>query len=234
MKYDVGKIFKSNKCGEFIIIEKINTQRRRVKFLQTGYETDVTISGISRGEVRDRYAPSVFGVGILGDCTSKHYLYDRWSHMLARCYDESCSSYQTYGKLGVSVCEEWFYFENYIKDIESLQNSEKLIQSDGKNWHIDKDIKFKGNNIYSKDTVLIVKSDRNSSESNERNKDKHIQRISKPINMFDLDGNFIRDFDSAKQAKEFVRPEAKGAGNITDCANGKQKTAYGYKWAYKL
>lgn len=224
-KYDVGMIFDSNSFGKFKITKIVDRLNREIEFLDTGYKTKINIDTIKSGHVRDNYLKTVCNVGILGDCDSTHYLYSRWNAMLHRCYDKNYQCYETYGGSGVTVCDEWHYFENYIKDIESLHNSDKLKGNDSKNWHIDKDIKVKGNKIYSKDTVSIVKSSKNITERNVRcNK--------KPIIMLDLNDNIIMKFDSLKQATEFISPHLKYSTNITKCANGKIKTAYGYKWRY--
>lgn len=52
----------------------------------------------------------------------------------------------------------------------------------------------------------------------------------KKINMLDLNGNFIRSFDSVLEAKAFIN---RGQGtNISKALTGVQTKAYGYKWEY--
>jgi len=51
-----------------------------------------------------------------------------------------------------------------------------------------------------------------------------------PVAQYDLNGNFIRYFDSQKEATIFI--EAKGDG-VGMCCRGKQKSAYGYIWKFK-
>ena len=50
-----------------------------------------------------------------------------------------------------------------------------------------------------------------------------------PVIQYDLEGNFIRIFDSVKAAAEAVNTVAP---NIQGVCSGKKKTARGYKWAY--
>lgn len=52
----------------------------------------------------------------------------------------------------------------------------------------------------------------------------------KSVQQFDLDGNFIREWDSIIRIKN-----EKGYSDsfISCCCKGKYKTAYGYKWKYK-
>lgn len=49
----------------------------------------------------------------------------------------------------------------------------------------------------------------------------------KPILQFDLDGNFIREWECAADVGKEVQ------SNIVNCLKGRYKTAYGYIWKYK-
>lgn len=53
----------------------------------------------------------------------------------------------------------------------------------------------------------------------------------KPVLQFDLDGNFITEFDSASTAARSL--ECNNGGNITNCCRGRCKSTLGYKWEYK-
>jgi hypothetical protein len=59
----------------------------------------------------------------------------------------------------------------------------------------------------------------------------------KPVLQFDLEGNFIREWESKGQAAKSIKQETGKTGNlasqIKDCILGRQKTALGYKWKYK-
>ena len=52
---------------------------------------------------------------------------------------------------------------------------------------------------------------------------------SKKINQYDLNGNFIRQWDYVKQAADELHIDVFG---IYKCANGQQKTAGGFIWKY--
>lgn len=43
--------------------------------------------------------------------------YRCWADMLRRCYSEKSSSYPNYGGRGVTVCEEWRDFRNFLADM---------------------------------------------------------------------------------------------------------------------
>ena len=40
-----------------------------------------------------------------------------WRAMICRCYDETADAYEWYGKRGISVCERWHEFRNFIADM---------------------------------------------------------------------------------------------------------------------
>lgn len=73
-------------------------------------------------------------------------IYRKWHSMLARCYSNSVLSIRpTYE--GCTVCSEWFVFSRFSKWYE-----ENYIEG----FDLDKDIKIKGNKIYSPDACLFV------------------------------------------------------------------------------
>lgn len=76
--------------------------------------------------------------------------------MLRRCYDkkeqEIHSSY-----VGCTVCEEWHNFQNFAKWYE-----ENYYEIKNERMHLDKDILFKKNKIYSPDKCVFVPQTINS------------------------------------------------------------------------
>jgi predicted GIY-YIG superfamily endonuclease len=63
------------------------------------------------------------------------------------------------------------------------------------------------------------------------------RKQAKPLLMFDLENNLIKEWESKGQAAEWIKITKGRKGNLTsqikDCIFGKQKTAFGYKWKYK-
>lgn len=58
---------------------------------------------------------------------------------------------------------------------------------------------------------------------------RHDDALSKPVDQFDKDGNFIRRW---KSAMEVQRQLGINQGNISNCAYGRCKTTGGYIWKY--
>jgi hypothetical protein len=53
----------------------------------------------------------------------------------------------------------------------------------------------------------------------------------RPVLQYDLEGNFIKEFVSQKEAQYIMgKPKSDGVGAV---CRGEQKTAYGYKWKFK-
>ena len=65
LKYE-GKIFDSNNSGKLVVTEYRNSKNVIVEFLRTGYVTKCDLDKILLGKLKDKLAPSVYGVGVVG------------------------------------------------------------------------------------------------------------------------------------------------------------------------
>ena len=163
----VGKIYQSNNCGKFKVVEYNSSTSVVVEFLDTEYRTTVQKTSILLGQVRDRLVPSLYGIGIIGDTPTKENgkftkLYTAWKGMLERCYTEkSLSKCPTY--LGCSVSDNFKNF-TFFKEW-----AEKQVGSDKDGWNLDKDILVRGNKIYSEDTCCFVPQEVNKIFTNIKN-----------------------------------------------------------------
>lgn len=103
--------------------------------------------------LRNRYTPTVYGIGFLGEgkYRSRTKVYAVWTSMLRRCYaKELHEKYPTY--IGCTVCEEWHNFQKFGEWFDA-----NYVEG----YELDKDIKVKGNKVYSPDTCLFVSPDAN-------------------------------------------------------------------------
>ena len=156
----VGKICKSKSSGDFKIVKYNNNRNVEVQFLKTGYEATVELVQVKRGNVKDPYSPSVYGVGIL--CTKYPSTvngihtkeYKLWQNMLVRCYSDSSKKRRpTY-----EGCEVSDNFKSYEYFYEWCRNQ---IGFSNKNWHLDKDLLIKGNKVYNEDSCVFIPNDIN-------------------------------------------------------------------------
>ena len=78
--------------------------------------------------------------------------------MLKRCYGEYSTCYT-----GCTVDKRWHSFKNFLNSIQELEGYDKWERGD--NMHLDKDIKCKGNKVYSADTCMFVSAHDNIVDS---------------------------------------------------------------------
>lgn len=131
--------------------------RAEVEFLNTGNIEIFGISHTKEGNIVDKYQPVVCGVGFIGKGTfnskSKVHtvkIYNTWSGMLNRVYNQNDNRYVSYGGRGVTVCKEWFNFQNFA---EWYYKQRSPLPPDVE-YQLDKDLK--GGEIYSPDTCILI------------------------------------------------------------------------------
>lgn len=56
--------------------------------------------------------------------------YESWAHMHQRCYNPRARQYQWYGGRGVTVCERWHTFENFLSDMGQRPQGAYLDRKD--------------------------------------------------------------------------------------------------------
>lgn len=162
-KVNVGDIHTNNHGLEFIVLEYIKDPMYKIKFIKSGYETVVQRSAINTGYIIDYENPSVLGIGVpcIPNYTS---LYPKesslWQSILLRCYNiNDTSSYPRYGEKGVSVCERWHRFDNFLEDVHKIDGYDDFLFHTGK-LHLDKDLKQYylpyNKRVYSLDTCTFI------------------------------------------------------------------------------
>jgi hypothetical protein len=56
--------------------------------------------------------------------------YRAWCHMKSRCYNIADISYKDYGARGITVCEDWQQFENFLVDMGEAPQGTSLDRKD--------------------------------------------------------------------------------------------------------
>lgn len=127
----------------------------KVRFENTGNVDEFRIDAVLKGEIRDKWAVTFCGVGIIGDIKTrgkyKQY-YTLWRNMIKRCYDGSNVAYKT-----VSVCDRWHTFQFFYEDLRLVDGFDAVMFERGE-IELDKDIKqrFSKSKVYSVDTCCFV------------------------------------------------------------------------------
>lgn len=86
------------------------------------------------------------------------------------------------------------------------------------------------NRIYPKNWGDIIKKGHKNKDKNFYKDPKWVKSQCKPIIQYNLDGEFIREFGSLKEASYILGVNYIG---ISHCLHKNQKTAHGYKWKFK-
>lgn len=155
IKNRIGEINISNEGYKMLIIEYYNHKNIIVEF-QDEYKAraNCTYDNFKNGRVKNPYRRSVYGKGYLGEgkysWSTHEKIYDEWNSMLLRCYDEKYhKNQQTY--INCEVEEYLLNFQNFAQWYE-----ENYYEIEGEKMTLDKDILFKGNKIYSRNTMIFV------------------------------------------------------------------------------
>lgn len=156
-----------NNQGCLMEIVKYNTYHDiEVKFLdQYQYEQRTSYYHFKKGDIKNPYYPSVFGIGIIGskyptEVNNKPTKeFSTWHDMMKRCYSDALHEKRpTY--IGCYVCEEWILYENFYEWLINQENYEKWAKE--KLSALDKDILIKHNKVYSPSTCSLVPLNINS------------------------------------------------------------------------
>jgi hypothetical protein len=154
----IGLIKENNLGSRMQIIEYKDSHNITVKFLD--HENSVTTQWINfqKGNVRNVYDKSIFGVGYIGEGNYKTIQKNRkatpqyrtWHSMIQRCYSKKYHKRQPTYK-DCYVCDDWHNFQTFARWFD--QNYYEIY---GEQMALDKDILIKGNKVYSPDTCIFV------------------------------------------------------------------------------
>lgn len=149
--YHVGQILKSKNFGEFEVLGFKTETEVLIRFTYTGFETIVNLAQIESGAIVDRFYPTTFGVGYLGDddkvSVNNSRQYQLWYKMLTRCYGDDVK-YRSYSDCTVSDnFKNLSYFCNWCL---------KQTGFNEKGFEFDKDLLSKNIKRYSEDTCVFI------------------------------------------------------------------------------
>lgn len=228
-----NQLFK-NQFGDFKIIGKTNIHKNnRYDYYLIQFIDDETIMvayrvSIINGQIKNKNKPNVCNIGFLGygkymasfnNKDTKEY--KLWHAMIHRCYDKKYQIKQpTY--IGCTIDKRWHNFQNFCEDIEQLENYDKWKNSTKeREYCLDKDIKIKGNKIYSKTNCKFVTFLENSSEAKITGKKYIATRIS---------DNYQEEFTNQR---EFASKYNLFQSGINKCLKKGQSSHKGWRFIEK-
>lgn len=158
----------SNRLGEM----RLNNHGTMMKIIRYGSHEDIDIEFMDEfhyikenqsytnfkvGSVKNPYDRTICGVGYIGvgeyktGTNIKHTEeYQNWTCMIRRCYDEKLKERYSAYYGDCFVCEEWHNFQNFAR-----WWNENIYRVGTERMHLDKDILFDGNRMYSPNTCVI-------------------------------------------------------------------------------
>lgn len=158
----VGDVFKTNRGGDCVVVEYNTNKSIIVEFCdEHKHRAKVASNQLRKGDVKNPFAPLLFGVGYHGVGTYKAKAcsspkgfaslpaYSSWTNMLSRCYDKNYRDKHLYENSSVDA--EWHCFQTFA---DWYCDKTKIATWEGRKC-LDKDILGNGN-LYSKDTCSIV------------------------------------------------------------------------------
>lgn len=159
----LSKVY-TNKLGEeFNIIKYYNSNKVKIKFSKTNYETDVKLCHALTGSVTDKYSPTQYkfymGEGPYNQSNSK-FVIGICHKMHHRCYNKKDTNYCNYGAKGVEVDERFHNIQYFCEWYYNFK--EKYYKENKQNLDLDKDIlsniNHLENKVYSPETCLLIPS----------------------------------------------------------------------------
>lgn len=155
----LGELSKNKKGTPMKIIKYRNSRDVDAMFLdEYNYvKTHITYDNFKNGSVTNPYDRTVYDIGYIGignhiikTGNEKSQAYRVWHEMIARCYAETKKDeYPSYYNIS-TVCEEWKCYQRFADWYENE------MYECGERLHLDKDILYPGNKIYSPYTCLLV------------------------------------------------------------------------------
>lgn len=162
LKDRVGEVHKTANYGTLKIIEYYGSGNCTVQFEDGTIVKQRKYAEIAVGKVRNPNMPNVCGLGFegQGEYSAKDGGKDDrasriWRAMFSRCHNERQHFYSA-NYVNVSVCEEWYNFQNFAKWFYENYNPNTT-----EIFRLDKDILCPTCKVYSPDTCIFVPNEIN-------------------------------------------------------------------------
>lgn len=111
----------------------------------------------------------------LGKNNLKYRLYVLWKGVLTRCFNKNYQdNHPTYK--GCKIDKKWLNFSVFVEEIQKVEGFEMWANNPNKHIALDKDLKSKGEKIYSLETCTFLSARDNAIEMNNRCKEGIIEK----------------------------------------------------------
>lgn len=230
----IGLELVTNEGYQVIVTDYLGVMKVKIQFLDDyNYTTWTQWHTLKKGEIKNPFHPSIYGVGYLGldkngqvpKVTDEHRRatreYELWSNMIKRCYSGKYPTYEN-----CTVCDRWKCYANFLEDISKIKGYELWRNNPKQRISLNKDIYYAELGIetdckeYNLLTTRFIPQSENTKEMIDR-----CDKSSKKVRC--IETGII--YESMLQASEET---GVNQGNISLCCRGKRKTAGGKHWEY--
>lgn len=127
----IGRTFTSTRGRTCTVLDVVSERDAGDKLCLVEFETTkskkiVRNTHLLKGEFKDVFAPSVYGVGYLGEATSQNEegktkrLYHMWKRMIGFCMSEAHRDFHAHE--AESVCDAWLCFATFEEDVTAMKD----------------------------------------------------------------------------------------------------------------
>lgn len=156
----VGDRFKTSQDFEVVVTSYTDGYNITAKFEEpVEYEFKTYLSSLKTGGIKNKYHPSIYGVGFMGvgpyDSKKDKQAHSHFTSMFERCYDLVALK-KRLSYAGCYVREDWYNFQVFSEWCYSQKGFKE------ERWQLDKDILVRGNKIYAPENCCFVPSEINA------------------------------------------------------------------------
>lgn len=106
--------------GNAVVLRHLRTQRNGSRWLcrcDCGREFEAGGSNLRAGDINSCGCLRSVAQMKHGHNVRRTLTYNSWANMIQRCNNSNHPRYKDYGGRGITVCERWLRFENFLEDM---------------------------------------------------------------------------------------------------------------------
>lgn len=179
------------------------TSKRKARF---GLYECIECNNLFKAQTQEVKRGNIKSCSCLKDNHTSHRLYNTWNNMIHRCSNPKINCYDKYGGVGITVCDRWKTFNNFIEDMyPSFKEGLSLDRKENDKGYNKDNCRWASKSTQSQNTRLLKATNTSGYRgvSFHKNKNKWIGSIKAFGKQIHL-GYFNNPVDGAKVYDKFV------------------------------